>query len=90
MEKPTNQEINAWLVTKLSQGLNIPAEQIDTRKPFVQYGLDSISAFILMGQLENRFGCEIHPEIFSEYPNAESLSRYLEDKIQEKIKTTLS
>lgn len=70
-------EIRAWLVARLSEELKVEASEIDQRAPFSQYGLDSIGAVTLVGELEDWLGRELSPTLPYDYTNVESLARYL-------------
>jgi hypothetical protein len=43
--------IQAWLVAKLSERLGIESHEIDIREPFASYGLGSMEAVSLAGEL---------------------------------------
>ncbi|MEO6795232.1 MAG: beta-ketoacyl synthase N-terminal-like domain-containing protein, partial [Mycobacterium sp.] len=70
-------EINAWLVDRLSQDLELPVAEIDPAKPFAYYGLDSIHAVRLSTALEKWLSCELAPTIAYEYPSIDILSQHL-------------
>jgi acyl-CoA synthetase (AMP-forming)/AMP-acid ligase II/acyl carrier protein len=69
--------IRAWLVEKLSRQLNVPATDMDVRRPFAEYGFDSAAVVGLAGDLEDYFGCELSPTLAYDYPTIEALSGYL-------------
>jgi amino acid adenylation domain-containing protein/non-ribosomal peptide synthase protein (TIGR01720 family) len=71
------QEIQAWLVVYLAKELQIQPEKIDITVPWENYGLDSSTAVVLSGELQDWLGCELDPEILFEYQTIESLVEYL-------------
>lgn len=73
----TQEQIQAWLVCRLSQELNIAAQEIDTQEAFAYYGLDSSAAIGITGELIDWLGWEVEPTLFWEYPNIEELAVYL-------------
>jgi 3-oxoacyl-(acyl-carrier-protein) synthase/acyl carrier protein len=69
--------IRAWLVSKLSERLEVEPEEIDIREPFSSYGLGSTEAVSLAGELAGRLGRKLSPALVYEYPTIEALARYL-------------
>jgi acyl carrier protein len=76
--KPASADtIQAWLVSKLSEGLEIELREIDPREPFASYGLGSTEAVSLTGELAEWLGRKLSPEWVYKYPAIISLSRHL-------------
>jgi acyl carrier protein len=71
------QEIEDWLVTYLAPLLSVHADEIDRRRPFAEYGLDSLAAVTLSGELERWLGRELSPTLVWDYPTIEALARHL-------------
>lgn len=69
--------IEAWLVDKLSEILEIEPNQIDVRQDFEEYGLESAEAINLSGDLEDYLGCRLPPTLLWDYQNIEALAQYL-------------
>lgn len=74
-------EIRAWLITRLSEWLIIEAEEIYVQEPFASYGLSSVAAINLTGDLGEWLGIELSPILAYEYPTVESLARHLADEL---------
>jgi amino acid adenylation domain-containing protein len=74
---PTMQAIQAWLVSDLARRLNVPPEEIDIREPFSRYGLDSIGAVGLSGDLEKWLGRRLDPTLAWDYPSVDALAAHL-------------
>ncbi len=72
-------EIQSWLVTQLAERLKRSPQEIDVREPFVRYGLDSIGAIGISGDLEQWLGRRLAPTLVYEYPTIAALARYLAD-----------
>ncbi len=70
-------EIKSWLISQLGKQLRINSEQIDSQKSLTDYGLDSLIAIDLSGELSNFFGFQLPPDIVLNYPTIDSLSLYL-------------
>lgn len=73
----TSQDIQKWLISWLCEELNVEAQEIDVNEPFVNLGVSSRQAVVLMGDLENWLGFEIDPSLAWEYPTIQDLSDYL-------------
>ncbi len=76
---PDAEAIAAWLVDKLAGPLGLPASEIDPTRPFANFGLGSLRAVGLAGELEEWLGRPLSPTLLYEYPTVESLSRHLAD-----------
>lgn len=72
--------VTQW-VAKLQQllGVELKAEasSIDPRRPFTQYGLDSIAALSIAGELEEITRQELPPTLLWDYQTIDELAAYL-------------
>ena len=68
-----------WLVTHLAAALKLTPDQIDIRQPFSHYGLDSVQAVSLAGDLETWLDRSLPPTLVWDYPTINSLADYLSD-----------
>ncbi|HXL36644.1 MAG TPA: type I polyketide synthase, partial [Ktedonobacteraceae bacterium] len=73
----TVEAIQAWLTVKLAEYLQVEVSDVDIREPFANYGLESVDAVGLSGELEEWVGRELTPTLLYDYPSIESLSKYL-------------
>lgn len=78
-EPPTEDAIRAWLITNIASVVNMDPSRIDIRQTFDNYGLDSLQAVSLSGDLETWLDREISPTVVWDYPTVEQLSRYLSE-----------
>jgi len=69
--------IQAWLISKLSERLEIEPAEIDAGELFASYGLGSTEAVSLAGELAEWLGRKLSPALVYEYPTIESLARHL-------------
>ncbi len=74
---PTAKAIQAWLVSRLSQVLQVEPQDIDIHEPFTNYGLTSVDAVGLSGDLEDWLKRQFSPTLAYEYPTIETLARHL-------------
>jgi acyl carrier protein len=70
-------DIENWLVSYLSQLLEIKPKQIDTQASFNEYGLDSSAAIVLTGDLQEWLGQNLDPTLLFDYPTIEALANYI-------------
>ena len=75
------QQIEARLVASLAEVLELPPERIERLKPFTDFGLDSIKAFSLTGDLAEWIDQDLPATLFWDYPNVEALARYVAEQL---------
>jgi acyl carrier protein len=56
-------ELRGLLIAELASILQVEESEIDTAKPFEEYGLDSTDAVIVVGLVEERLQTELEPEL---------------------------
>ncbi|PYG84958.1 phosphopantetheine binding protein [Ruminiclostridium sufflavum DSM 19573] len=67
-----------WLVKRISEIKEImPLSEIDTTKDISTFGLSSLEAMSLSGEIEERIGSRVSPTILYDYPSIDALSQYL-------------
>ncbi len=77
-ETPTKViELQAWLVNQLAEQFDLDAESIDIQKPLTQYGLDSIVAFTVVGELEEYLDIELPATLLWEHETIERAAEYV-------------
>jgi amino acid adenylation domain-containing protein/thioester reductase-like protein len=74
--------IQAWLVNRIASMLEMDASAIDPRQPFTYYGLGSIQAVSLTGDLEVFLNRKLSPTLAWDYPTIESLANFLANDSQ--------
>lgn len=73
----SKEAIQTWLVSQLAGRLGMKAAEIEIQKDFPDYGMNSIEAVNLSGELENYLGRRLSPTLIWDYPNIEALAEYL-------------
>ena len=76
-EPPSEDAIRAWLIANIASVVNLAPGRIDIHQTFDNYGLDSLQAVSLSGDLENWLNREISPTVVWDYPTVEVLARHL-------------
>lgn len=77
VDNSSAEAIQAWLVSRLSGLLQIDASLIDIREPFASYGMGSIEAVSLSGELGDWLGRSLSAELAYEFSTIESLAQHL-------------
>ena len=77
-------EVLAWLTLKFANWLEVPAEELDSRKPISSYGLDSISAVTLSVELEEELDIELDTAVLWDRPTLTSLAEHLTESLNAK------
>lgn len=65
--------INAWMCKELK----LPGAPSESNKPFVSYGMDSVHAMMLVGDLEDYLGRRLPPTLAWDHPTVEDLAAHL-------------
>lgn len=76
-EVNVNQAIQSWLVQQLAQILSLDTKTINITEPLTRYGLDSIDAVTLVGDLEDWLDVELPSTLFWDHPTIEKSSQYI-------------
>ncbi|HEV7602274.1 MAG TPA: amino acid adenylation domain-containing protein [Bradyrhizobium sp.] len=69
--------IEHWLIARLAALRSVALAEIDVARPFVFFGIDSITAVRLSGELEEWLNKPLPPTLLYDYPDIRSLSRQL-------------
>jgi acyl carrier protein len=78
---PTAEEIQEWLATQIAEQVGIDPDEIDLRVPFSSYGLTSLQATSITTLGQEQFGLPLSPLIVWSFPNVETLSQFLSEKL---------
>lgn len=74
MASPSKNEIQNWLVSHLASLLRYKPSEIDPDQDLMKYGLDSMAAVTITGDLEDWLGREISPTLPYKFPTISKLS----------------
>ena len=70
-------EIREWLRAAIALELRLDPAALDAQRPFAYYGLDSLTAATLSGELGDWLGREIPPDLLVEHPTIDALAERL-------------
>ncbi|MFJ3232156.1 acyl carrier protein [Streptomyces sp. NPDC086787] len=66
-----------WLLERVALYLGRDADSIDPTVPLAEYGMDSVCALSLCGDLEDEFGLVVEPTLLWDHPTVQSLLGFL-------------
>jgi acyl carrier protein len=73
----TPEGIRSWLMDRVAYYLELPAEQIDPEASVAEYGLDSVYAFALCGDIEDALGLSVEPTVVWDFDTLTALTTHL-------------
>jgi acyl carrier protein len=77
----TAEKLASWLVDCVAAYTNLAADEIDRTVPLANYGLDSVAALSLCGDIEDEFDLVVKPTVAWDHPTVEALAAYLLDEL---------
>ncbi len=72
-----NTTLRAWLAEWLVARAGVEPNQVEIDRPFADYGLDSMTAVELSGELEDWTGIELTPIVAWNHPTIEKMSEFI-------------
>jgi acyl-CoA synthetase (AMP-forming)/AMP-acid ligase II/acyl carrier protein len=79
----TREEIEDFLLQKLSSGLAVSSDDVDVNQPFSSFGLDSLRTLALLDEVESWLGRSLSPTLFWDYPTIAELAAHLASEMPE-------
>ncbi|MEU3495171.1 acyl carrier protein [Kitasatospora cineracea] len=73
----TAEEIRGWIADRVAYYLQRPAEEIDPAVPLTEYGLDSVYAFALCGDIEDALHLSVDPTLVWDVNTVDALAAHL-------------
>jgi acyl carrier protein len=73
----TEEEILTWLQAQVAAKLNTTPDRVDPQRDLMEYGLDSLEAVSLTGELEELLNRRIEPTLVWDHPNLAAISAFL-------------
>lgn len=85
---PTKQDVAAWLIEWIANELEMPAAEIDTGHSLLDYSMSSVTATILVGDLEDWLDLRLSPTLVWDYPSIDAMTDHLLEKAAETASST--
>ncbi|MDJ0575711.1 MAG: acyl carrier protein [Xenococcaceae cyanobacterium MO_234.B1] len=76
---PNQTIVENWLKTQLADQLSLDADSINVSEPLTRYGLDSIDAVTMVGDIEDVIDEELPSTLFWDYPTIAKSAQFLAD-----------
>lgn len=76
-DKDWQKHIQSWLIQRVSEQLNLDPQEIDLQEPLADYGLSSIIAVRLSGELQDWLKLPLDPTLLYDYPSIAALTQAL-------------
>jgi acyl carrier protein len=68
-----NEELHNWVRQHIGKLLGIAPESVSLDAKLSDYGLDSVDAVLMAGEIEDHFDIEINPASFIRFPTFEEM-----------------
>ncbi|AXL92987.1 polyketide synthase [Streptomyces sp. CB09001] len=79
----TTRELTTWLSDRIALYLKRTPQEIDPSVPLAEYGLDSVAALSLCGDIEEDFDLVLEPTVAWDYPTVQALATHLAQSLAE-------
>jgi acyl carrier protein len=70
-------ELEGWLLDKVAAYVRQPRGSIRPDTPLTEYGLDSVYALTLVGDIEDHLGLSLDPTVMWDFPTVHALTAEL-------------
>jgi acyl carrier protein len=74
--------LKSWLCGWMAKELAIDQRQIDPGHTFLSYGMDSVRAMAMVGDLEVKFRLRFAPTLTWDYQTIDALAEHLADRLR--------
>ncbi|SDD96615.1 acyl carrier protein [Actinokineospora iranica] len=79
---PIPADLAEWLAGRVAAYLDTTADAIDRDLPLAEYGLDSVYALSLCGDIEDTLTLVVEPTLAWDYPTVNAMAAYLRAEIE--------
>ncbi len=69
--------VQSWVTQWMVDELNLDPDVIDIDRAFLSYGMDSMRAMMLVGDLESGIGIRLSPTLAWDYPSIRALAQHI-------------
>jgi acyl carrier protein len=80
MNSVSVESLKSWLCGWLGEELETDPTKLDPGQTFLSYGLDSVQAMSMVGDLEAKFRMRLAPTLAWDYPTIDALAQHLADR----------
>jgi acyl carrier protein len=73
--------MKAWLIGWVAEELGFDRREIDPGQSFLSFGMNSVQAMMLVGDLEARLSLRLPPTLAWDYPNIDAMTAHLIERM---------
>lgn len=77
----TASDLEPWLTGRVAFHLRRTAEEIDPDTPLADYGIDSVAAISICGEIEERHRIPVSPTIAYDFPTVHAIAAHLAERL---------
>jgi acyl carrier protein len=77
----SKESIEEWLTNWISNAVALPRSSVDPRKSLLDYSLSSVTATMLVGDLEDWLGLTLAPTLAWDYPSINAMTEHLVEQL---------
>ncbi|MFD9219158.1 acyl carrier protein [Streptomyces sp. NPDC060064] len=77
----TAPDLEQWLTDRVAFHLHRSADEIDPTTPLADYGIDSVAAIGICGEIEERHRLPVSPTIAYDFPTVRAISTHLAERL---------
>jgi len=81
LQTPTRESIEAWLIGWIAKELGLPAGEIERGKSLLDYSLSSVTAMMLVGDVEEWLELTLPPTLVWDYPSIAAIADFLIEQL---------
>jgi acyl carrier protein len=74
-------DMSEWISARVAAYLATEPDLIDRERPLAEYGLDSVYALNLCGEIEDHTGLVLEPTLAWDYPTVNAMAGYLRSEL---------
>lgn len=78
----TVESLSSWLADRIALYLRRTPSEISPTVPLAEYGLDSVAALSLCGDIEEDFDLVLEPTVAWDYPTVAALAEHLVEELR--------
>lgn len=78
---PGAPDLEEWLTERVAFHLRRTPEEIDPDTPLADYGIDSVAAISICGEIEAHFRLAVSPTIAYDFPTVKAISDHLAERL---------
>ncbi|GAA4085939.1 acyl carrier protein [Streptomyces shaanxiensis] len=79
-------DLELWLTERVAFHLHRACDEIDPDTPLADYGIDSVAAISICGEIEQHYRLAVAPTIAYDFPTVHAITGHLVERLADKAK----